>query len=108
MELLDRVKTRLPDENRVSDIFLMEVIETIEDRLNLRLGTEKIPKQFNSIVVDAVIKMYRRQYYEGIESERIDMIQTKFIEDVLSEYDLEIKTYIDNEKVKKINLVSFI
>ena len=105
--LLERVKIRLPDET-VSDAFFLEMIITVKDRLNLRLGTSILPNQFYSILVDAVIKMYRRKYYEGIKSESIDSISTNFTDDILKEYDLEIKTYLDNEEVKKLNVVRFL
>ncbi|NBI08241.1 phage head-tail connector protein [Senegalia massiliensis] len=106
--LLDRVKTRLPGENQVDDAFLAEIIRTIQDRLNLRLGTETLPKQFYSILVDAVIKMYRRKYYEGIKSESIDTISTSFADDVLKEYETEINSYIDSKKVITQNVVRFL
>lgn len=95
--ILERVKTRLPDES--NDNLLNELIDTAKDRICLRLGVNEIPDLFNSICVDVVIKLYRRQYYEGISSESADTLSTSFIADVLSEYDNEFDKYIkDKEK----------
>lgn len=49
-----------------------------------------LPNLFESICVDAVVKMYRRTYYEGISSEGAANISTTFVDDVLSEYAQEI------------------
>lgn len=95
--ILERVKTRLPDEP--NDNLLNELIDTAKDRICLRLGVDEIPDLFNSICVDVVIKLYRRQYYEGISSESADTLNTSFVNDVLSEYDNEFDKYIkDKEK----------
>lgn len=110
MEIFDRVLARLPgEENQVDDIFLNESIRFVEDRLNLRLNTEVLPDKFESIVVDAVIKIWRRRYHEGIESEKADTIDTKFVENVLDEYEREIQSYLDNQRKDKFkNVVKFI
>lgn len=89
--MLERVKLRLEGET-VSDEVLSELIQTITDRLILRLGASDLPETFNSIVVDATVKMYRRLYYEGISSENVSNLSTSFIEDILNEYSAEIST----------------
>ena len=48
------------------------------------------PNLFESICVDAVVKMYRRTYYEGISNEGAANISTTFVDDVLAEYAQEI------------------
>ena len=60
--ILDRVKTRLGS-TRPPDDLINELIQTINDRLCIRLGEENLPEVFNSICVDAVIKAVRRIYY---------------------------------------------
>lgn len=108
-EVLARVETRLSDEVDLNTNFLLEAIKTIEDRLNIRLGTVELPIIFESIVVDAVVKVWRRKYYEGMDTERIDTIQTTFIENILDEYDYEIESYINsNVGSTKKNVVRFI
>lgn len=93
----NRVLIRLGSEININQDFIDEAILTVSDRLNIRLGTVEIPFQFESIVVDAVVKMYRRQYYEGIESEQIDTISTRFVDNILEEYELEIQSFINEE-----------
>lgn len=96
MSLIDRVRARIPESIEDDDLF-EEYIQTVSDRLCLRLGTMVIPKLFESICVDAVVKMYRRTYYEGISSEGVANISTSFVEDILDEYADEIARYRDQQ-----------
>ncbi len=91
MELIERVKKRLPEAQ--NDTLLDEYIKTIQDRLCIRLDVDKLPLSFDSICVDAVVKMYRRTYYEGISSEGVANISTSFFEDIIAEYSAEINEY---------------
>lgn len=103
MEVLERVKTRLVNEETLpSDTLVIEMVTTITDRLKLRLGAEKVPDAFNSIVVDAVVKMFRKQQFEGITSENTANISTSFVDDVLSEYAIEIDEYKNNRDKERI------
>ncbi len=92
MDMLERVRKRIP-EDTVSDDTLNEYIATMSDRLCLRLGLEILPKIFESICVDATVKMYRRTYYEGISSEGASNISTTFVDDILNEYMDEINVW---------------
>ena len=94
-ELLLRLKVRLP-ETELTDEQLTEYLQTMSDRLCLRLGAETLPAAFDSVCVDAVIKMVRRTYYEGISSESVANLSTSFVEDILSEYDREISDWKNN------------
>lgn len=93
MELIDRVLTRIPDNEGLSQEILTEYINTVSDRLCLRLGVDILPHMFESICVDAVVKMHRRVYYEGISSEGAANITTSFVDDILAEYADEIELY---------------
>lgn len=107
--MIDRVQIRLGDEPNKDLDFINESIRTVSDRLNLRLGTVALPDRFESIVVDAAIKMYRRQYYEGIQSESADTINTSFVENILDEYDQEIQAYRASlEETTAKNVVRFL
>ena len=88
MELIERVRKRIPYDEGVSDEVLMEYIDTVSDRLCLRLGVDILPRLFESICVDAVVKMHRRVYYEGISSEGTANITTSFVDNILAEYAL--------------------
>ena len=96
MELIERVRRRIPEEEASGDI-LDEYIRIVSDRLCLRLGVDILPALFESVCVDAVIKMHRRAYYEGITSEGAANISTSFVDDVLSEYADEIALYRERQ-----------
>ena len=96
MELIERVRRRIPEEETPGDA-LDEYIRIVSDRLCLRLGVDILPALFESICVDAVIKMHRRAYYEGITSEGAANISTSFVDDVLSEYADEIALYRERQ-----------
>lgn len=93
-ELLTRLKVRLPD-TALNDEQLTEYLNTINDRLILRLRADSLPAAFQSICVDAAVKMVRRTYYEGISTESVTNISTSFVDDILSEYEAEISGYLN-------------
>ena len=96
MELIDRLRVRIPDTS-LEDSELKEYLSTVSDRLCLRLGTEKLPPLFESICVDAAVKMVRRTYYEGISSEGVANISTSFVDDILAEYAGEIEDWKNSQ-----------
>lgn len=93
-ELLKRLQIRLPDVH-LTNSQLEEYLQTVSDRLCLRLGAETLPALFNSICVDAAVKMVRRTYYEGISTEDVANISTSFVDDILAEYAGEIADWKD-------------
>lgn len=95
-ELLQRLLIRLPD-TQLTNEQLTEYLQTMSDRLCLRLGVETLPALFNSICVDATVKMVRRTYYEGISSEGVANISTSFVDDILAEYAGEIEDWRDGQ-----------
>lgn len=95
-ELLKRLKIRLPN-TQLTDAQLTEYLTTMSDRLCLRLGAETLPPLFNSICVDATVKMVRRTYYEGISSESAANIDTSFVDNILSEYADEIADWKNSQ-----------
>ena len=98
MAVLDRVRVRIP-EPEAEETLLLELITTVQDRIKLRIGTDTIPKNLESIVVDATVKMFRRCYYEGISSESVASLETTFVDDILAEYDDELSAYKDSNAV---------
>lgn len=95
-DLLLRIRNRIKDETATIET-LSEIAQTVSDRVCLRLGTATVPDLFNSIVVDASVKLYRRTYYEGVLSEGDDGITTSFVNDILEEYNAEFKQYNQNQ-----------
>lgn len=106
LSVLERIKVRLTDDT-VNDDILNEYIQTIEDRICLRLNEDTVPKIFYSIIVDASVKMYRRLWFEGESSENDDGVTISFVEDVLSEYNAEFAQYLENQN-HKAKVVKFI
>ena len=96
MELIDRLRVRIPDTS-LENSELKEYLSTVSDRLCLRLGAEKLPPLFESICVDAAVKMVRRTYYEGISSEGVANISTSFVDDILAEYAGEIEDWKNSQ-----------
>ena len=99
-KVLERVKIRLADD-QVKDAVLEDLVTTAQDRICLRVGAPEFPEALASIAVDVAVKLYRRQYYEGISSESAAELNTSFVEDVLAEYDDELASYrrrLDEEK----------
>lgn len=93
-KLLERLIVRLPD-TKLSETQLKEYLQTVSDRLCLRLGADTLPPLFQSICVDATVKMVRRIYYEGISSEGVANISTSFVDNILAEYADEISEWKD-------------
>lgn len=99
MQVVERVLLRL--HNEVADTEVIEdYAKIITDRLCLRLGVDSLPTAFEGIAADATVKLYRRAYFEGINSEGTDGLTTSFVADVLSEYDAEISAYKENKEKK--------
>ena len=88
-EMINRLMVRLPN-TKLSLTQLEEYLNTMSDRLCIRLGVETLPALFESICVDATVKMIRRIYYEGISSESVANINTAFVDNILAEYADEI------------------
>lgn len=91
-ELLNRLLIRIPG-THLTNGQLKEYLRTMSDRICLRLGAEALPAIFESVCVDATVKMVRRTYYEGISSEGVANISTSFVDDILAEYAGEINDW---------------
>ena len=98
--MIDGIKERFNNRmngEKFDDTITDEIIQTVTDRLCLRLGVSEkdFPAEFHSIVVDASVKVWRRRYYEGIETEGVALnMSTTFSSDVLAEYQTEIDQWL--------------
>ncbi len=91
-----RIAARLTGESYSVPV-VEDLTKTVYDRLCLKAGITNdsaFPSLFDSIVVDATVKCWRRHYYEGIESEGIGGNTVKFVDDVLEEYEDEIDAWL--------------
>ena len=96
--VLERVQIRLAGTEGVDEQtdLLQELIQTTQDRIALRVGTQEFPALLASIAVDATVKLYRRLYYEGVQNEGDDGLSVSFVDDILAEYDAELEQYRNN------------
>ena len=101
MSLIERAETRLAEElqhdtNQHHVSILREICDLAETRICLRVRTQTLPKILEPIATDVVVKLWRRLSYEGISSEGADKISTSFVEDILAEYETDLKAYRDS------------
>src|SRR5699024_3472522 len=87
-----RVLKRIPN---ADDRLVDEFITTASDRINLRVGTDDLPTQLESICVEVVTAMYRKNemQHEGVDSESVDVFSVKFINRLLDEYEDEFDSF---------------
>lgn len=96
MSVRSRVTIRLSQESNIDDNLISELTDMVTARLMLRLRVDTLPMRFETIAADAVMKAYRRLYYEGITSETVGgnaSMTTQFVSDILDEYADEIEAY---------------
>lgn len=98
--IFERVEKRLLDDENFKETLIKEYINTVVDRLCIRLNVTELPQSFCSVAVDAVIKMHRRSFYEGIQSESDGGASVSFVDDILNEYEAEIEQYNRANKKK--------
>ena len=93
-DLVKRVTVRyLDDEQAPSDEKIKEALQTIHDRLAIRLDVVEVPDRGASIIVAAAIKSLRLMGYEGSTSESAGdggSISNSFVGNVLDEFEEEI------------------
>jgi hypothetical protein len=96
-DVQERVQNRMNGEN-YDETIMDEVIQTVTDRLCLRLGVmeETFPDVFKSVVVDASVKLWRRRYYEGMTAEWQASLKNEFVTDILAEYQDEIEQWLNS------------
>lgn len=88
------VKSLINEEDTtISDERISHWCNTVESRLNLRLGTTDLPFEFKYIAIETCLELFRRYYYEGISSENDGGLSVSFVEDVLNKYSDEINAY---------------
>ena len=92
MAVLERVKVRIPE---AKEGVLEELVTSATDRILLRIGKDELPTKLETIAVEIVTKMYRKMYYEGISSEYADTLNVTFVEDIVAEYEEEIKRWME-------------
>lgn len=92
MELKERLKVRIAN---VDDALLTELIQTAKDRIKLRCGLLNYDDRLDSIAVEVVSAMYNRhlQNSHGEKSESVDTFSVTYVDDLLAEYEQELKAF---------------
>lgn len=115
VDILSRVKNRLDDwEDVPSDAWLAEIVQSLSDRVCMRVGVEKLPVMAASIVVDATVKAVNRRFDEGISSESEGQggsMSLSFVDDLLAEYGRELSMLAVTagaDGTSRLNVVRFI
>lgn len=110
--MIDRLKIRI---RNIDESIANELIKTAQDRIKLRVGLfdQSFPSQLDSICVEVVAAMYRRQEmkHEGTDSESVDGFSIKFVDDLLKQYDqelIEFKRLLKNEEDSSRSKVRFL
>lgn len=98
MAVIDKLLQRLKaTDETVDETLAQDFLDTISNRLCLRLHVQSLPTIFELIAVDATVKMWRRVYFEGITTEGVNnSLQTDFVDDILDEYAAEIEAYVSD------------
>lgn len=93
--IVERVKLplKISDTDESKDELLGYFAQIALDRILLRLSVDELPVRFDSIACEVVVALYRRLGSEGIENKQVDVIATKFIADVLANYEKEFAAY---------------
>ena len=115
VDILSRVKNRLDGwEDVPSDAWLAEIVQSLSDRVCMRVGVEKLPVMAASIVVDATVKAVNRRFDEGISSESEGQggsMSLSFVDDLLAEYGRELSMLAVTagaDGTSRLNVVRFI
>lgn len=89
--ILKRLAVRFADEPRPPSTELQgEYVRTAVDRVCIRTGRYPLPDAAQSLVVEVVVKMWRRRFYEGVSSESDGEVSSSFVDDVLDEHAAEL------------------
>nr|DAP80540.1 MAG TPA: PORTAL PROTEIN, 15 PROTEIN, HEAD PROTEIN, VIRAL INFECTION, TAILED.2A [Caudoviricetes sp.] len=83
---LDRIKLKLGLEDDAQDDLLSIFIDDASKLICLYISTETLPVNLNFIAEEIAIKRFRKIGSEGLTSESIDVIQSSFESDTLTEY----------------------
>ena len=94
---LDNVKVRLSlTDDSSQDELLTVLLNNAVSTIILYLGVEDIPDELTFIAEQMTVIKYRRIGAEGIDTEKIDVLSTKYIADDLKPFISMLDRYKDN------------
>ena len=104
---LDNIKVllSLSDDNSQDNI-LTVLLNNAVSTINLYLGVEDIPEELVFIAEQMTVIKYRRIGAEGIDTEKIDVLSTKYVADDLKPFTSLLDQYkMNNLGGKKLRLL---
>ena len=90
-----RVLLSLVDDNSQDEI-LTVLLNNAANTILLYLGVESFPEELTFIAEQMTVIKYRRLGAEGIDTEKIDVLSTKYIADDLKPFISMLDRYKDN------------
>lgn len=94
---LDNIKVILSlAEDDTQDELLSVLCMNAVNSINVYLGVSELPNELSFIVDELVVARYRRLGAEGIDTEKIDVLSTKYTADNLKPYYTILDEYKSN------------
>lgn len=94
---LDNIKVILSlTEDDTQDILLTVLCANAVNSINVYLGVSELPNELSFIVDELVVARYRKLGAEGIDTEKIDVLSTKYTADNLKPYYTILDEYKSN------------
>ena len=84
------------------------IIETVTQRLLLRLEADTLPGELNYIVKEVTVARYNRIGSEGISSHSVEGESITFNDDDFGPYESDIEAYLNAQKGTKKGVVRFL
>ena len=97
---IERIKLKLGLNNDEQDKLLNVLLSDAVNYMKVYIGTDEIPESLEFIAEEVAIKRYRRLGSEGISTETIDVLSTKYNTDDFLEFRTIMDTYA-NRTTKK-------
>ena len=94
---LDNIKILLSlSDDDSQDSLLTVLLSNAVSTINLYLGVEDIPEELMFIAEQMTVVKYRRIGAEGIDTEKIDVLSTKYVKDDIKPFKELLDTYKSN------------
>lgn len=94
---LNKIKTLLSLTDNSKDEILTVLISNAMSTVCTYIGVDILPNELEFVVEELTVVKYRRLGAEGIETEKIDVLSTKYVVDDLNPFKTILDQYIDKK-----------
>ena len=94
---LERVKTLLSLTDNDKDVILTVLMSNAMNTVCTYIGVTNLPTELEFVVEELTVVKYRRLGAEGIDTEKIDVLSTKYVSDDLNPFKTILDQYIDKK-----------